>query len=640
MVATLSNTSSLLQQRLEVFYNSIKRGQAPPPLKDLVKNLPPKHEEQLAHKILVHHEVYGNESWIYEGALFFYKRYALRDKVLSIHFARIALDLCNRFHDVRNLLLLSLSLANFYYHLGEEEISKRLLIKVDKQTEEEQKDPHPSLIILFCYLHLFLAYLHLKQQAYEEASQALKWVAQCLELSDLDDFRINRSYQLLSLLLQAKKEGALPREVLAYCKNPQFVHPIYNHSWWLNLYLELWFFLQDWKQFYHTLSSLPNNKPFFHVIIPWVNRFFDVEDREANPYKEKILFWFLQRGRYFRYWFECLPFQTLISKMMYWYYSFIFRRDEKALKWLQRYIRFSKSLDMHQLQQKATIYEALDKQWNTYKYNLIKVFSGEKLLRIHEQITNLTLHIRRIHRRRSEQLLQVSRLQKSLLPPSPLRLDFLHCEFVVTQAAEVGGDLVDYFVHPYEKKVTVLLIDVIGEGLRAAIYTSIVKSHFQDLMRCGANAQEVIETLSKQVELVGFSGGYVCFHLLEITPGVLTVHPGGIPPLIICYPQPGFCTSLQIKGLPLGLNFPAEREVRTLQLPKGTKIVCFSDGLFEVDNPKGQMLGYGRVKRILQDHAYNHTPKEIIALLQKKVEQWTQGRPLRDDVTIFVAELR
>lgn len=97
--------------------------------------------------------------------------------------------------------------------------------------------------------------------------------------------------------------------------------------------------------------------------------------------------------------------------------------------------------------------------------------------------------------------------------------------------------------------------------------------------------------------------------------------------------------ALDTTGLPLGMLEVATYTVETAQLYPGDKIVAYSDGMSEAQDPKGKFFEAIRMKTVIAEHAHS-SAAELHETLMQEVESFTQGAVQHDDITAVVMEYR
>jgi sigma-B regulation protein RsbU (phosphoserine phosphatase) len=173
-------------------------------------------------------------------------------------------------------------------------------------------------------------------------------------------------------------------------------------------------------------------------------------------------------------------------------------------------------------------------------------------------------------------------LQESLLPGRLPALDGLQfaARFVAAEDVGIGGDWFDVFMLP-DGRVGVVMGDVAGVGLRAAI----VMSRLRSALRAYA-----LESKSPSEALVRLSRKFAHFEPSEMaTVLYLTIAPdhssftcastGHLPP-IVAGPDGDTIVLDCAPGPPIGAGVSAPVEA-VVELRPGTTVGCFTDGLVE-----------------------------------------------------------
>jgi len=99
----------------------------------------------------------------------------------------------------------------------------------------------------------------------------------------------------------------------------------------------------------------------------------------------------------------------------------------------------------------------------------------------------------------------------------------------------------------------------------------------------------------------------------------------------------GRIRKLHTSGMPVGMIEGAPFETVQAQLERGDKLVIYSDGLTEAENPEGAFFDTERLRVCLRDHASS----DAIAMhtaLRTAVDRFAEGGAMRDDVTALVIE--
>jgi serine phosphatase RsbU (regulator of sigma subunit) len=115
------------------------------------------------------------------------------------------------------------------------------------------------------------------------------------------------------------------------------------------------------------------------------------------------------------------------------------------------------------------------------------------------------------------------------------------------------------------------------------------------------------------------------------------VNAGHPPPILLR--GTGDLESLPANGTPLGMLEEGEYSVAETRLEPGDRIVVFTDGLTEAQNPAGGFFGLKRLRETVRAHAGEDCQKLHTSVLTE-LAVFTRGAPQRDDVTLAVLEYR
>jgi phosphoserine phosphatase RsbU/P len=237
----------------------------------------------------------------------------------------------------------------------------------------------------------------------------------------------------------------------------------------------------------------------------------------------------------------------------------------------------------------------------------------------------------------TEDLERARRFQLALLPrglpkafgPIQVASSHLSCE-------TVGGDLYDVLPMPGDR-LLVMLADVAGHGVAAALVTGMIKaalSHsLQDQAEILPATRAVLDTLAplgQQRVVTMFIG------LIDPKRRTLQYLNAGHPPALVWGPghepaQLWATTPLLSHGI--GLSKDPEQ---CHPFGPGDRLVLYSDGLYEVRDPSGKE--YGR-ERLLEDMAVRRGRiEELVESVMRGASKHAGGRPQEDDLTILAAE--
>jgi serine phosphatase RsbU (regulator of sigma subunit) len=245
-------------------------------------------------------------------------------------------------------------------------------------------------------------------------------------------------------------------------------------------------------------------------------------------------------------------------------------------------------------------------------------------------------HAELVEKQRMERELEIAaEVQRSILPTHFPELPGFSCAAKARPARRVGGDFYDIRLVA-GKKLGVLMADVSGKSIHAAIFMAVTRGLFLSEARHSQSPADVMcRVHDLLVEIAGARGMFVTafYAVIDAETGLMRyVRAGHDPPL---YCRQGEIHTLPGEGRFLGLFEGLSVDERELQLLPGDLLVLFSDGVTDALNSDGDQFGVERVKRIIQDKA-NLGAQAVCDTLFNEV-LYFQGRASQfDDITVQV----
>jgi serine phosphatase RsbU (regulator of sigma subunit) len=160
-------------------------------------------------------------------------------------------------------------------------------------------------------------------------------------------------------------------------------------------------------------------------------------------------------------------------------------------------------------------------------------------------------------------------------------------------AAEVGGDFFQV-IPQAEGSALIIVGDVSGKGLKAAMTVSLIVGTLRTLAEYGQQPAEILQGLNRR--LVGrIDGGFVtCLVLFLAANGdAIIANAGHLPPF-----RDG--KELPVAGsLPLGISSKPDYDELVFRLHENETLTVYTDGIIEARNAKGELFGFDRLSEIL-----------------------------------------
>lgn len=235
-----------------------------------------------------------------------------------------------------------------------------------------------------------------------------------------------------------------------------------------------------------------------------------------------------------------------------------------------------------------------------------------------------------------EQELHLARdIQQGLLLEAVPSLPGWEISAVSLPARDLGGDLYDFL--PISRNQHGLMIgDVSGKGLPAALRMAVARTVFRHEARCGRAPGPTLAATNLGV-LSEIPQGMVTmlYATLDLESGWLQIaNAGHNYPLLVN----GSVQEIELSGLPLGVDCDSEYSEEGTLLQHGDVVIFYTDGVVEATNPQAEMFGHERLMALLAEHG-RRKPRALVAMLLHEVRAWSQHTQ-SDDITVVIVRRR
>ena len=258
-------------------------------------------------------------------------------------------------------------------------------------------------------------------------------------------------------------------------------------------------------------------------------------------------------------------------------------------------------------------------------------------LALRDYIADLTATTKAKERLESE--LKIARnIQMSFLPkkfpPFPEITSFaLHADLL--PAREVGGDLYDFFLLG-PGRLLFLVGDVSGKGVPAALFMAVTKTLIKGNAEQESDPAEILAKVNRELCVDNESMLFVTMFLaiLDCDTGELTFSNAGHNPPARIAPDGTVSWLALPRGLFLGVMEDAVYRTATVTLAPGEKLVAFTDGVTEAQNPAQELFGTDRLMAVLAKAA-SMPPEVLDAAVMQAATEYAEDAEQADDITVL-----
>ena len=247
-------------------------------------------------------------------------------------------------------------------------------------------------------------------------------------------------------------------------------------------------------------------------------------------------------------------------------------------------------------------------------------------------------------RERMQQSLDIAmEVQQNLLPNKDPEIEGLDIAGTSIYCEETGGDYYDYLLSPEtgQKKICVVVGDVADHGIPSALLMTTARAFLRQRTSRSGELDQVVADVNRQLTRdVEDSGRFMTLFICEIDRSKQVIHwvNAGHDPAMIYDREGDRFEELTGNALPLGVSETAAYQKLDKEIIAGQIIVMGTDGIWEAQNPHGEMFGKERFKNIVRENA-GQSAKDIIQAVIKEVDRFCHPLEKADDVTLVITKI-
>ena len=256
-----------------------------------------------------------------------------------------------------------------------------------------------------------------------------------------------------------------------------------------------------------------------------------------------------------------------------------------------------------------------------------------------ERLRQANTELEQRHREIEEDLALAARVQQSLAPKS-LHWGGLRVEAFFHPVRSIGGDF--GLVSPVDDDhINLMVCDVSGHGIGSALVANRIYTETMTQLSSSLPLRDVLFNLNSFVmRNIGTSVFFFTVAAARVDrAGRRMVFAGaGHPPAMVVQPgqEPRLLESrsMVLGALPDAVDVEASLDV---DLQQGDRIMLYTDGITDVFNSRGEMLGVEGVQKFVRETSllpFNEMKQGIL----DRVAAWREGPPA-DDISIVLVDV-
>ena len=233
-------------------------------------------------------------------------------------------------------------------------------------------------------------------------------------------------------------------------------------------------------------------------------------------------------------------------------------------------------------------------------------------------------------------------IQASMLPcifPAFPERPELDIYATMTPAKEVGGDFYDFFLID-DDRLAMVMADVSGKGVPAALFMVIAKTLIKNVTQTGLSPKAVLEKVNNQLCENNEAEMFVTVWLgiLEISTGKLTCANAGHEYPVIKRAKGDYTLIKDKHGFVLAGMEGSRYKEYELQIEPGDRLYLYTDGVAESTNAHNELYGTDRMLDALNRNK-DVSCEVLLHRMKEDIDAFVGEAPQFDDITMLSLEL-
>ena len=222
----------------------------------------------------------------------------------------------------------------------------------------------------------------------------------------------------------------------------------------------------------------------------------------------------------------------------------------------------------------------------------------------------------------------------SIFPAFPEREEF-DIYATMQPAKEVGGDFYDFFLVD-EDHLAVVIADVSGKGVPAALFMVIAKTLLKNRAQMGDSPAKVLEVVNNQLCENNKAEMFVTvwFGVMQISTGKIVAANAGHEKPIIRKADGEFEIFKDKHGFVMGGMEGMKYNEYELEIEKGGCLFVYTDGVPEATSSESELFGMERLVQVLNEEKDAPLP-DILKSVKGSIDKFVKDAPQFDDITML-----
>jgi phosphoserine phosphatase RsbU/P len=230
-------------------------------------------------------------------------------------------------------------------------------------------------------------------------------------------------------------------------------------------------------------------------------------------------------------------------------------------------------------------------------------------------------------------------IQSSILPAGVPEVNNLRIAAAYHPMTAVAGDFY-LFVPVDANHLGILVADVSGHGIPAALICSMIKVAMQSVVAFARDPAQVLAGLNRILSSEAHGQFASAAYLwIDTEDGSARYSAAGHPPLLCWRNTSGEMRRIESNGLLLGIKPASEYPVCTVPVAPSDRFLLYTDGVTEPENASGEAFGDRRLEQVIRENR-SQPASELSRQVLAELRKWQPADVTQqDDITLIVVDV-
>jgi len=261
-----------------------------------------------------------------------------------------------------------------------------------------------------------------------------------------------------------------------------------------------------------------------------------------------------------------------------------------------------------------------------------------ELKKANEELSYVNEKLIKINEQNLKELKMAQKIQEALIPKVFPESKAINLYGIYLPMESLGGDLYDVYKIS-ENKYGVVILDVCGHGVPAALITTMAKVAFSNYSKKENSVETIVSLVNNDIhELVGNIGNYLTSFYCIIDTNNYTIQyiNAGHNEMYLLKKDrtivPLTSNSTIIGAVP-NIQFRSD----TITYENGDKLILYTDGIPEARNDNKEFFGEERFKKIIVENYYKNVA-DMVKIIINSLKEFKGDIKNNDDIALLIAE--